>query len=163
MGHRKWPILFICLSSGMKMKILLLLLLGSFSVCAQKKTPISFVQFGSGGGITGLSVTYSINKNGAIYKEEKLPNRPARQKLFVKTKPKKVKAFFKELNAMDLFSVKLEQTGNMTYTIKLSSKKEALTHTITWGDGPDLIPANVQKAHELMGEFVATALKSTRK
>ncbi len=121
---------------------------------AQKNKPVTFVQFGSGGGFTGLIVNYSIYKNGQIFKEEKLPNKPSEQRLYTRVSKKEVKKIFKKLTPLQLHTVTLKETGNVTNNLKIVSKNTPNSVVITWGIENTSIPSAVAKAYELLTKFI---------
>ena len=84
----------------------------------------------SGGGVTGVWHEYTLKADGQLL--HKASNVDSVE--VVKTISKsKTKAFFKQIEDLKLEEKKMDEPGNMSYTVQFSERKK-FTHKVQWGD-----------------------------
>jgi hypothetical protein len=93
----------------------------------QKKSTYSEITFGSGGGITGKYIEYSLKSDGSITKNV-FDNNP---KILKQLDKKQCKALFEKAAALKLESIDLDVPANMNKYIIV--KTDIGTHKINWG------------------------------
>ena len=84
----------------------------------------------SGGGFTGVWHEYTLKADGQVL--HKASNVDTAE--VVKTISKsKVRAFFKQIEALKLDEKKMDKPGNMSYYVQFSERKR-FSHKVQWGD-----------------------------
>ncbi len=99
----------------MKKTIVVLFALFSFSTLMAKKTPFQLT-FGSGGGFTGLTTTYTLNSDRTFFKEENLNHK---KEQLAKVKQKDINQIRKLLEKMNFSILNINKSGNITSFITL--------------------------------------------
>ena len=88
------------------------------------------ITIASGGGITGVWHEYTLKADGQVL--HKASNVDTAE--VVKTISKsKVRAFFKQIEALKLDEKKMDEPGNMSYYVQFSERKK-FSHKVQWGD-----------------------------
>ena len=84
----------------------------------------------SGGGITGVWHEYTLKADGQLlHKSSNVDSSEV-----IKTLSKsKTKDFFKQIEALKLSDKKMDEPGNMSYTVQFSERKK-FAHKVQWGD-----------------------------
>jgi len=110
----------------------------------QKKSSYSEITFGSGGGITGKYIEYTLNPNGKLLKNV-FDNKPTLLKQLDK---KQCQALFEKAAALKLENIDLNVPANMNKYIIV--KTAAGTHKINWGGSKSPAEDIVKFYDELM-------------
>lgn len=108
------------------------------------------IRFGSGGGFTGATTTFTLMDNGQLFRHESLTdsisNLPG-------LKRKVYKALFKDLSQIDTSLLGAQQPGNRYYFLEWV-QAEQLTRT-TWGAADYQPPQEVKSIYEKLMEIVS--------
>ncbi|MEY3367775.1 MAG: hypothetical protein RI973_930 [Bacteroidota bacterium] len=121
----------------------LLLLTLLFTACAGAKyapgnLPDDQLIFGSGSRFSGRSDTYTLLKNGQVFR------RSSTDSTMQELKPlsrREAADIFKEVGNLQLFKLDIEQPGNLYYFIELAGK--TANSRVTWGSGSYLPPQGI--------------------
>jgi len=136
----------------MKFLYLLALVLVFSSCDTQKqinKTGYTVIRFGSGGGITGNTVSYSLYPNGKVWKSQSLK----RDSVMLNKLPKsKVKELYLMVNSAGLDTVLMNQPGNLFYFIDIEKKNE--TNKLVWGRNGTTPPVEVLKVYDKLTKSI---------
>ena len=88
------------------------------------------ITIASGGGVTGVWHEYTLKADGQVL--HKASNVDTAE--VIKTISKsKVRAFFKQIEALKLDEKKMDEPGNMSYYVQFSERKR-FSHKVQWGD-----------------------------
>lgn len=99
-------------------------------------TGIEEINFGSGGGFTGIENIYVLDKNGSIKDKDK--------NVVNELKKKEVLSIFE--NAKELADSKLNQPENMYSFITIISETD--TNRLVWGQETSSVPPKILTLHE---------------
>lgn len=129
-----------------------------FSCCAsqQKVTnPSDFkgrtLQFGSGGGFTGLTTTYTLLENGQLFSQTGIEDGPLKELTCVSKK--QVKPLFTAAAKIEWPDKKISNPGNMASS--LTYKENGKEHGIIWGGGEYGPPADVLQLYKDLYQIVS--------
>lgn len=111
--------------------------------------PADRLQFGSGGGFTGMITEYALLKNGQLFTRTGRAGSGEWQELD-KVNRSEAKALFQTWQENELFRENIQQPGNLYYFIDM--KKDSLAYRQTWGAG-DYTP------HEDLKSFFSQAME----
>ena len=128
-----------------KILIILTLLLNSCMTGKQiTNTGIEEINFGSGGGFTGIEHIYILEKDGSIKNKD--------QNVVNELKKKEVISVFE--NAKELTDFKLNQPENMYSFITIISESD--TNRLVWGQETSSIHPNILTLHENLMNKIKT-------
>lgn len=121
----------------------LLLLSLLFTACAAAKyapgnLPEDQLIFGSGSRFSGRIDTYTLLKNGQVFRQ--LYTDSSLQELKPLSR-REAADIFKEVGNLQLFKLDIEQPGNLYYFIELAGK--TANSRVTWGSGSYLPPQGI--------------------
>jgi hypothetical protein len=106
----------------MKKILFVLFALFTFSSLMAKK-PGFQLSYGSGGGFTGLSTTYTISSDGTFSKEDNVSHK---KESLEKVKCKDIKEIRKLIAAVNFSTLNINKTGNITsFVILVQDGKES--------------------------------------
>jgi len=104
-----------------------------------QRTHIESIEFGSGGGFTGLYATYKVNLNDrSIQEEDKAPKKLRNQQMRI---------LLKQLNKCDLFQIDFNRPYNFTYFIEVKGEEN---NKIIWGDPTFNPPEEITKLSDVL-------------
>jgi hypothetical protein len=112
------------------MKKYITFLLATFIFSCKSVPENQQITVASGGGVTGVWHEYTLKADGQLL--HKASNVDSVE--VVKTLSKsKTKDFFKQIEALKLSDKKMDEPGNMSYTVQFSERKK-FSHKVQWGD-----------------------------
>jgi hypothetical protein len=106
-----------------------------FSTCktyTPDQLPPVQLQFGNGGGFTGIETSYTLLENGQIFKQSSIDSTATN---LPSVKPKAAKALFAQLEAIGFDTLNINKPGNLYQFIQ--SKQDTLSHKVVWTPGTD--------------------------
>lgn len=128
-----------------KILIILTLLLNSCMTGKQiTNTGIEEINFGSGGGFTGIENVYILDKDGSIKDKD--------QNVVNELKKKEVLSLFEK--AKELAESKLNQPENMYSFITIISESD--TNRLVWGQETSSVPPKILTLHKNLMNKVKT-------
>ncbi|HFB99600.1 MAG TPA: hypothetical protein ENJ53_02235 [Phaeodactylibacter sp.] len=124
----------------------------SFSFCkTQQYSPTDYqkgqIIFGSGGGITGSVMEYSLLENGQLFSKSGMG---AEFVALKKLKSNVVTQLFKNIEVLKLKEVQLNDPGNRYYFIQI--KGADTDHKITWGNNS--APKSVTSFYKILNHII---------
>lgn len=127
-----------------KLSFFALLLVGSTHVFAQK-LPFPQLQMGSGGGVTGQTITYILLENGKIYKQNSLKpdSLVLNRTLFAST----AKKYLAEAKKLALTKRKFDEPGNMSFFVRYATTSKS-EEAVVWGANGKTPPKEVKAFYE---------------
>ena len=136
----KQPVILLCV----------LLLFANFKPVNKKTSNSIVINFGKGGGITGLYEKYTLSKNGVLWKYSELDS----TKTFIKTISKsKQNYILKKISNKNLLSINLNETGNMNSFIELS-KGVKIYKRFQWSESNSGIPFQIKELDSLLNTLL---------
>jgi len=138
----------------MKKSLILLLFLGyMISGCKTQGALAGYqntvIEFGSGGGFTGQTNTYSIDSKGYIKLVEGLLQN---EKSLPRLKKSELKKIFQTLSDINLSKVEFDHPGNLYYFIREKSTSD--TNEVIWGNPDQKVPQEIQDFYNLLNTTV---------
>lgn len=112
--------------------LLTLLLLSACKTYTPDQLPPVQLQFGNGGGFTGIETTYTLLENGQVFKQSSIDSTTTN---LPSLKPKTAKALFAQLEAIGFDTLKVNQPGNLYQFIH--SKQDTISHRVVWTPSTD--------------------------
>lgn len=135
----------------MRLKALLILfcLLGILINARPKKVTNTIeINFGSGGGFTGLYENYRLSKSGALSKINNLKDS------FIKTISKsKHQYILKKISSQNLLKINLQESGNMNCYIDII-KAGKVVKKFQWPLGKSGLPKQVREIDSLLNSIL---------
>lgn len=141
-----------------KLLTALILALPFLSCKTQEKiyTPESYareiISFGSGGGFTGKTTSYSILRNGQMFKNGSEVSGVASGELN-KLEDKIVDQLFLNFVNLKLVEITLDDPGNMYRFINY--KENGNIHQIKWGGKNEEVPKNVKTFYKILNQLAS--------
>ncbi len=125
-----------------------------FSQCNNKvysldNLPKQFIEIGSYGGFAGLVESYHFFPNGQRFLENSISGNNEVEK----TEPKDFKNLLKGLKEINFKDLELNEPGNMSYFVRLKTKKQ--DKKLTW--------SNMDTAPEALVKFYKNSIKDIKK
>jgi hypothetical protein len=141
----------------MKKLLAAVLCVMGFAQCHHKQytlqdLPKQFIEIGSYGGFAGTAKTYMFMPNGQRFMSSGIlgGNETSSANEIAKASPKEFKSMLKNLKDLKFKDMDLNEVGNMTYFVRLKSKKS--DKKIQW--------SNMDTAPQALVEFYRTSLKN---
>lgn len=132
--------------------VLFTLLLGCNTT---KHTPETYqspqLMFGSGGGFSGIEMTYSLFENGQMFVQKGVQ---AAQEAMGKVETNTCKQLFSNYDVLKLADYNFDQPGNAYYFVGFKNGNDI--HKITWGAGNQDVSNNVKIFYQLLNRLVKT-------
>ncbi len=139
-----------------------IIILLAFSACSSQKKVVSSsdwkgksVQFGSGGGITGVSNIYTLLENGQLFLRTGIVN--GKETSQPDISKQQAKAIFARLGKFNWPIEDISHPGNMYYTVVY--KDPAKAHAITWGDGKYQPDAEIAQLYKDLNSLISPEKK----
>jgi hypothetical protein len=125
------------------------------SACRSKKSITdtntgSQIVWGSGGGITGKEVSFSITENGQIFKKQDMNSGFLE---YASVKSKVAKAMFDAAKELNLNEISLNMPGNMYYFLEVPGADKPIR--ITWGDAQTEVPQKIKDFHVVLNQLLS--------
>ncbi len=102
----------------------------------------SQISFGSGGGVSGASKTYTIHEDGKVTLKESLTDSVTVLKTLSDFN---LKEAFRCANGLKLDKYKFNHPGNLYYFIEYSNPKKKVKSKTVWGSNRHKVAKSVQK------------------
>lgn len=139
-----------------------IVILLAFGACnSQKKVTTSAewkgksVQFGSGGGFTGVSKIYTLLENGQLFLRTGVVN--GKETSQGSVSKQQAKSIFARLDKYTWPKDDVSHPGNTFST--LVYLEPGATHTITWGDGSYQPDADITQLYKDLNSLISTEKK----
>ncbi|MBN2699675.1 MAG: hypothetical protein JXR52_12685 [Bacteroidales bacterium] len=116
--------------------MILIFMLILFDNCAsenglsKRKVSADTLFFGKSGGFANLAETYALDENGRVYKEV-----GGELQEMHKIRKAAILEINQKLDSLDIESLELQETGNMTWFIEVRS--DTLSNKVTWTGSTD--------------------------
>ena len=136
------------IATTMRLTIFIVCLMSvSLSTCKPKKhtfdaLPPNLLQFGTGGGVTGATTTFTLLENGQLFKTTSLDKKTVALEAIDE---KEAKLFFGKAKELFLVSEAIKQPGNLYYFIRWVEGEG--TKTLTWGSLDFEVPEDINQMH----------------
>jgi hypothetical protein len=130
----------------MRQFIFIVLVVTSIYSCLTNKIPkvgIDTIEFGSGGGFSGLYSTYFVDLNNRSIRKDDGEPRQLRNK--------HIRLLLRKCTKYDFFQVEFDRPYNFNHFIKITGN-EKINHII-WGDPTLRPPIEVVELYEILGEL----------
>jgi hypothetical protein len=112
----------------------------------------NFLMLRSGGGFTGSSNVYRIDKDGRVFRSKGINQIAyAEQAALKKSRTKK---YFRKAKKLFKTNSDFNHPGNVYYSISLTNKNAE--RKITWGDSEHPVPEDIKKLYEQLISIVST-------
>ncbi|MBO9700724.1 MAG: hypothetical protein J7604_10990 [Sporocytophaga sp.] len=132
------------------------LLLCSFACSGSKKLMYNTVEFGSGGGFTGMEKTYGFTEDGEIYSTEGFHESKSQEKIGTLNK-NDIKNINKELRKVKVESLKYNKPGNLFHFIEI--EKDGKTYRFVWGSGSKDAPSEIKELYSYLMQQISSYTK----
>lgn len=133
-----------------------LLALGACSAGKKVSTPNdwkgSYLQWGSGGGFTGVSTTYTLLENGQIFSQTGVTDGPLKE--LTALDKKTTKALFAKAAALNWPEADVSDPGNMSTTLVYHGKSKSIR--LVWGGGKYTPSEEVKAFYQQLQSQVST-------
>jgi hypothetical protein len=133
--------------------IIFSLLLCSFACSSSKRLIYNSVEFGSGGGFTGMEKIYGFTEDGEIYTTEGFHGSKSQEKIGILDK-KNIKSINKELKKVKVESLKYNKPGNLFHFIEI--EKDGKRYRCVWGSGSKDAPSAIKELYSYLMEQVSS-------
>jgi len=133
--------------------ILSSLVLCSVACSGSKKLLYNSVEFGSGGGFTGMEKVYGFTENGEIYTTEGFHGSKSQEKIGTLRKSE-IKNINKELKKIKVTSLKYNKPGNVFNFIEI--EKDGKTYRYVWNSGNKDTPSALKNLYTFLMEHIST-------
>ncbi len=111
------------------------------------------MEFGSGGGFTGMEKIYGFTEDGEIYTTEGFHGSKSQEKIGILDK-KNIKSINKELKKVKVESLKYNKPGNLFHFIEI--EKDGKTYRYVWGSGSKDAPSAIKELYSYLMEQVSS-------
>lgn len=116
-----------------------------------QNTSEHYLRFGSGGGFTGASTSYTLMENGQFFQHESLRDTTL---ILPRVKRKTCTSLFKELKTLDKGLFGIQQPGNRYYFLEWVTPEEQLRST--WGANTYTPPTELEAIYQKLMVMVQT-------
>jgi hypothetical protein len=113
------------------------------------------LQFGSGGGISGMSNIYTLLENGQIFLESGMNAKTTKE--LTRFSKKEVKELFEQASKITWPEKDVSEPGDLYY--QLAWNGAGKRHAVTWGNGKYNPPAEMLKLYNNLQSLINSSKK----